>query len=208
MAVPVKTNEPLIIAAGDTIAFTRALQNFPASQGWSLKYEIRGLGAAIEFTSVAQGDSHSISVSSATTSAWVTGDFVLAGYAVNSGTAERIQFYLNNLTITENLVTATDQESQQTHAQKMIALIEAVQLGKATHDILESEIEQTRIKRLSPKELREERYSWLAERQREVAKENAANGRSNGRNRYVAFVDPTGSGLGQFGASPIYPFGR
>lgn len=190
MSVPVKTTEPLIIAAGDTIAFTRSLQDYPASAGWQLKYELRGVAMPIEFTSTASGDSHSVSVTASETSTWLAGDYTLAGYAVNSNTNERQQFYLNNCTVTANLVAAAGEESPKTHAQKMLALIEAVQLGKATHDIIESEIEQTKIKRLSPKELREERSYWQAERNREIAKANVLAGRSNGRNRYVTFVNP------------------
>lgn len=208
MSVPVQTAEPLTFSAGDTVSFLKTLQDFPASSGWQIKYELTlATGAApIEFVSTAQADSHKILVAAATTAAWAAGDYVLSGYAVNSGTSERAQVYLNVCKVTANLQTSS--ASQETHAQKMLRLIEAVQLGKATHDILESDIEQTRIKRLSPKELREERNYWLAERQREIQKANVAAGRSNGRNRYVAFVDPAGGGIGQFGASPIYPLGR
>ena len=208
MSVPKKNYEPIQISAGDTLSWQRSLGNYPASTGWQLVYEMRGGSQAIEFSSVANGDSHVINVPAATSAKWLAGQYILEGYATNINTGERERIYLNNLLVIANLQGAVGDIDVQTHAQKMVALIEAVQLGKATHDILESDVEQTRIKRLSPKELRDEYNYWKQIRQNEVRTANSRAGRSNGRNRFTVFSDPNGASIGQFGAlPPIFPYG-
>jgi hypothetical protein len=198
--------EPTEITAGDTLTFQRSIGKYPASAGWQLTYELRGRAQAIEFTSVASGDSHVITVPAATTASWLPGAYELEGYAGNIATGERERIFINNLTINRNLEGAAGDISVTTHAQRMIALIEAVQEGKATHDLLESEVEGTRIKRLSPKELREEYNYWKQMRQNEVRAADSLAGRSSGRNRFAVFTDPNGASIGQFGAlPPIFP---
>jgi len=208
MAVPNKQFEPLKLAAGDTINFLKGLPDYPASQGWSLKYEARGGAQPIEFVSASIGDSHQVTVPAATTAGWLPGNYQLVGYAENAAAGEREQFYQNFLTITPNMEGADGDLPVETHAQKMIRLIEAVQEGKATHDILESDIEATRIKRLSPKDLRDEYDYWLFRRGLEVKKADANTRGVNKRNRLTRFTDPAGGTSGQFGAlPPINPFG-
>ena len=169
---------------------------------------LRGNGQQIEFSSIAKGDTHEINVPKGTTATWLPAEYIMEGFAGNVSTGERQRVYLNNLSVLENLETAAPDADQRTHAQKMVELIQAVQLGKSTHDILESDVEGTRIKRLSPKELRDEYNYWVQIRQNEVKKMNSESGRSNGRNRFTVFTDPSGASIGQFGAlPPIFPYG-
>lgn len=208
MAIPQSNFEPVSVVQGDTISFIRAFGDYPASQGWHLEYNMRGGAAPIQFSSSAQADSHVILVTAATTETWLPSEYILEGFAVNSTTGERERIYLNNLTVTLDTATAAPDVDIRTHAQKMIELIENVQLGKYKHDLLNTDVEGTRIMRLTPMQLREEYQWWLSQRKQEVAKANALAGRSNGRNRFEVFVDPAGQGLSQFGAlPPIFPFG-
>lgn len=208
MSVPIRNYEPINFTAGDTLSFQRSLGNYPASGGWQLVYELRGNGQQIEFSSTANGNTHVINVAAALTALWLPSQYVMEGFAVNAGTSERERIYLNNLVITQNLQGSPADIDVKTHAQKMVELIQAVQLGKASHDIIESEVEATRIKRLSPKELRDEYNYWIQIRQNEIKVANSRAGRSNGRNRFTVFTDPSGGSIGQFGAlPPIWPFG-
>ena len=186
MSIAVASIEPLQIAAGDTILFLKSLADYPAGDGWQLKYELTNADGQYEFTSTASGDSHSITVDASATAAWLPGDYTLNGYAVNSASGQRQQVYFNYLTIRPDYTSAPG--DNRTHAQKMLALIEAVQLGKAAHDIVESEVETTRIRRLTPKELRDERDYWLAERSRETDLANTAAGRPSRRSVFAAFT--------------------
>jgi len=198
VAIAPATQEPLQITAGDTVSFLKTLGDYPAGAGWGLTYEASG-AVNYEFTSVASGNSHQLTVAAAITAGWLPGDYQLLGYAVNAGTAERRQIYQASLTIRANIPAGA--AAPQTHAQKMIALIEAVQLGKAGHDILESDIEGSKIVRLSPQQLREERAYWVRIRDGEIDAERAAAGLPN-RNKIKprfqvkSFTVPVGYGPG------------
>jgi hypothetical protein len=208
MAVPQKQFEPIKINAGDTLSWIRFFSDYPASAGWQLVYEIRGQGQAIEFKSTASGDSHVILVASNVTLTWLPQSYVMVGYAENVATGERRQVYENSLTIAPNFENADPALDTRTHAQKMVELIQGVQLGKFKHDILESDVELTRIRRLTPKDLRDEYNYWVQIRSNEIKAENSKNGRSNQRNRFEVFVDPAVSSVGQFGAlPPLFPYG-
>lgn len=178
MAVRVSQFEPQSLAAGDTIDFLKALADYPASAGWSLLYELAGV-VNYEFASIAQNNSHRCTVAAAVTAQWLPGDYQLSGFAVNAGTAERKQIYQAQFPVTPNV--AAGQPLQKSHAAKMLELVMDVQLGKARHDILESDIEGTRIKRLSPKELREEYIFWLNAVSAERDAQRAAQGLPNRR---------------------------
>lgn len=208
MAVPKKYHEPIQITAGDTLYWCRNFSDYPASGGWSLDYELRGGAQPISFQSVANGDEHDITVASAVTALWLPAQYIMEGYAINPGTSERERIYKNNVLVSLNYQGAAPDVVVTTHAQRMLSLIEAVQEGTATHDIIESDIEQTRIKKMSRKELRDEYNYWRSIRMNEIRVLNAKSGRSNGRNRYEVFVDPAGQTIGQFGAlPPIFPYG-
>ncbi len=206
MSVPQRSQEPVKIAAGDTISFVRGLDNFLPTAGWFIKYEVRGGTQVIEFESVAQGLGHAVLVPSATTAAWLPGRYVLVGYAENTGTGERERVYYNNLEIAPNLEGSQGDVNVLTHNERMVALIQAVQEGAATNNILVSEVEQTRIQRLTPQQLREELTFWEFRVQAERRRANAQAERASGRNRLIQFVDPAAAGVNQFGAlPPIYP---
>jgi hypothetical protein len=206
MAIPPRSYEPNKLAQGDTISFIRSLGDYPATNGWNLTYELRGSGQVIEFSSTPSGDSHAVIVTAATTAGWIPFNHECEGYAINVGTGERSRIYHNYLLVVPNLQGSPADIDTSTHASRMLALIEAVQEGKFNHDLLSTEVEGTRILRLTPQQLREEYYFWKAERRREIRKANALAGRSDGRNRFVMFRDPAGGTVGQFGAMPpIYP---
>jgi hypothetical protein len=166
MAVTPSSFEPQKLTAGDTVSFVKALADFPAGDGWALTYEVSGPNGQYEFNSAASGNSHLCTVAAATTAGWLPGEYELSGFAVNATTAERVQIYQAQLHVLPN--TAAGAAAQQTHAQKMITLIEGVMLGKAGHDILESDIEGTCIKRLSPAELWQEYNYWRGVRAQET----------------------------------------
>lgn len=179
MAITPANFEPQQLAAGDSISFLKGLANYTVENGWALEYELSGPTGNYEFTSVASGNSHQLTVAAAVTATWLPGEYELIGAAVNADTGERVQIYQGRLLLRPNVVGGD--AAPQTHAQKMITLIEGVMLGKAGHDILESDIEGTRIKRLSPQDLRAEYNYWKGVRAGEIDAERAAAGLPNRR---------------------------
>ena len=55
MAATVPTKEPLTIRAGDTIEWTKSIDDYKASDGWTLSYSFRGTGGTIDITNSAEG---------------------------------------------------------------------------------------------------------------------------------------------------------
>ena len=194
--------EPEEIAAGDTLTFNRRLSDYPATDGWSLLYVLRGGAQDIEFTSTADLDTHSITVPAATTAAWLPADYILAGYAVNAD--QRFQVYEGPLTVAPNLPAAPEQNVK-TFAQQMVENLEAVMLGKAGGDLLESRIGETQFRYLSPEQLRVEHGYWVTVRNHELAMIRAASGRPTGRKIRPLFrVQSQQPSVGMFGKGTGY----
>lgn len=175
-----QTREPLRFAAGDTLAFIRSLPHFPATDGWSIKYEIRGGVQPIEFTSVADGSDHAVTVEEDVTAEWLPGAYVLAGYVIQASTNDRHQIYYGSLEILKDMVSAPGDTPVQTHAQVMIPLIEAQLARMASHDLNDSKVETSEFNRVRRTELMEELNYYKSVRANEIAVENAKNGRPTG----------------------------
>jgi hypothetical protein len=207
-AVPQKQYEPIQITAGDTLSWIRYFSDYPASAGWQLTYSIRGNGQQIDFSSTANGDSHVILVEAAVTATWLPAAYEMEGYAENIASALRERIYKNNLTISQNLEGSSGDTDTRTFAQKMLELTQKMLADALAHNVVESDVEGTRIKRMLEADLQKRYNYWLQIRGNEIKKENSQNGRSNGRNRLEVFVSPSGQSIGQFGAlPPVWPFG-
>ena len=174
----VNRREPTEITAGDNLAFTRTLPDYPASQGWILKYVLRGGADPITFTSTPSGDDHVIAVDAATTALWLPADYEAVGFAENG--AQRTAFYISHLTVLVN-AEVKDPAELLTHAQKMIASLEGQLEKMAQDDIIDSSVEGTQIRREARKEIFQLRAKYKREREAEVARDNARNGRPTGR---------------------------
>lgn len=104
-----QTNEPTVIRAGDSVAWTRELPEYSAAAGWALKYRLLyASGTAVDITSTGVGPLHTVSLTSANTGAYVAGSATLAAY-VEKGfgpTLERATLESTAITILPNLITA------------------------------------------------------------------------------------------------------
>lgn len=74
--------EPTSVVAGDTIAWTETLADYPAPT-WTLKYRIAKSGRAIEIVSTASGTNHAVAVTAATSAGWDPGEYQWTSYVVN-----------------------------------------------------------------------------------------------------------------------------
>lgn len=195
-----KWKEPSQITQGDTVKFKKKLTDYPATKGWSLVYAIRGNGQDISFTSTTDVDTHVIEVDESVTQDWLPADYLMQGFAVKSD--ERNQIYEGSLTILPNLQTASPDKDTRTHAQKMLASIEAELEKCAKNILLSTTVEGTTVLRERRMELLRLRQSYLQERRGEIAAENARNGKPTGRKiKTVLSITPPGSIAGsEFGA--------
>jgi hypothetical protein len=202
--------EPIEITAGTSINFQRSFRLYPAP-AWVIYYEIRGAAVPIEFVSAQPangGTEQLVFVPGTTTEGWPPGHYELAGYATNATTGEKYECYHpSEITINPDLQTAPGDQSTKTFAQLMVEKLEAVMLGRASNDILDSEINGTMIRRIPAKDLKELYFSFKHQRQGEIAKERARNKQPTGRRITtqiaVTFPNPVLGGEG-FGAGNIY----
>lgn len=201
MSKQVSYLEPAQIAQGEAISFTKKLANYPASDGWSLTYSLRGNGQAISFSSTASVDDHVILVDAATTETWIAGDYQLSGSAIHTD-GRNHQFYLNNFLITPDLATAAPDVDVRTHAQKMLVDIQAQLEQCAKNTLLDTTVEGTRILRERRMELLQMRQAYIQERRGEIARENAKNGRPTGRRikTVLSIMAPGNASQTEFGA--------
>lgn len=197
VSAAVNDREPIYLAAGDTLSFQRFFPDYLPQNGWSLTYEIRGGGQAIEFSSSADETGHVVTVAESVTAEWTPGNVTLAGYAVNAGASERHQIYLAPLTIGTDLQTAAADDDTQTLAQKMIATLGDVILKKAGGDLLESQFGETRFKFMTMVEMRTELAYWKEMRRNEIALARARNGMPNGMTT-LPVMNFAGRGCGNF----------
>ncbi len=186
------TREPLSLVAGDTISFTRTLADYPATDGWSLKYEARsGGGQPIEFSSTPDVDSHVILVGSDITATWLPGDYVLSGFAELSG--QRFEVYRGSMPVTVNPETEAGDTPVVTFAQQMVEALQKTIMARA-NGIQESTFGETRFKFWTPRELNEQLAYWELKRKNEVDIERAKAGFAS-RNRITPQfnISPWGS---------------
>ena len=68
----------------------RSIDDYKASDGWTLKYSFRGTAGTIDITSSADGDEHLISLSPTTTAAYDAGMYDVQGYVEIRGQNGRV----------------------------------------------------------------------------------------------------------------------
>lgn len=183
----ISSTEPTVITAGDTVAWTKSLSDYPASAGWILHYRLINAAAAIDITSTADGDDHAVSVSAVTTAAWVAGDYTWQAYVVLG--SERYTTGTGTLTIKPDLAAKVGGfEARGTWAKALADLRAALAawLTSSGH-VAEYEIAGRRMKFASAADIQ----GRIAVAEREVAREaqaeKTATGQSLGRQVYVRF---------------------
>lgn len=176
--------EPQSFTAGDTVKWKKTLADYPASAGWTLTYYAIQHNHKFNATASASGDDFLITLSSATTAGYITGEYYWESYVSKAG--ERFKVGSGTLHVTENLATANNFDAR-SHAKKTLEAIEAVIEGRATVDQQEYQIGNRSLKRMPIADL-----IVFAEKYRAMVKseENAeaiAQGKSGKNKIYVRF---------------------
>ena len=188
--------EPIKLAAGDTITFTRSIPAYLASLGWSLKYSMRGVvGSAPDFVSVANGDNHQVSVPSGITAGWAAGKYKIQGRAINNTLVPPQEFliYDGQIEILPNLSALPASYDTRSHARICLDAIEQVLQGRAADDVMDTEIEGMKVGRMAVDALLKFRDRYRAEVRTEEAEAKVRNGLASGR-RILTRFSPAGFG--------------
>ena len=76
--------EPQQIVAGDTLVWYRVVSNYPASEGWTLNYVLRGTQTIKLTASTYQTSDYVVSVAASVTAEWKPGLYSIEAYVSNS----------------------------------------------------------------------------------------------------------------------------
>lgn len=112
MSAPVPEIEPAEFFAGDTVAWTKDLSDYPATT-WTLAYSLVGPSRQT-ITATASGRTFSVSVAKTTTAGWPPGEY--KWYAFVSAGSERYQVGSGSLTIKENFALTTNAQDTRSDA--------------------------------------------------------------------------------------------
>ena len=185
MATDIASKEPTQIRAGDTIEWKRSIDDYKASEGWTLKYAFRGSAGSIDITSSADGDEHLISVTPATSAAYSAGNYDVMGWAEKG--SDRYTVFTSRIEVLVDLEAAGSSYDGRTHVKKTLDAIEAVLENRATKEIEESTIEGVMIKRINHEELIRFRQKYLSWYRQEQAAEKLKLGMGSGRTILTRF---------------------
>lgn len=129
--VPTPTTIPGRVVAGDSLSWSRSFDDYPASAGWALSYTLVSTTAAYSFNASEDGDGFDVTVAAEVTAQWATDTYRLVETLSNAGTGQRITFGTTALIVAPNLAAATDGADVRSHAEKMLANIDAWLESKA-----------------------------------------------------------------------------
>ena len=138
MAPVVPSSEPEQLAVGETVRWTKTLGDYPPSEGWTLKYALRG-ASALDVTATVVGSEYSVTIPSSGTGGSNTiepGMYTLAGYVEGSGAfaGQRYQVHRSVVRVTPDVGAAQPGELQ-SKAERNLAAIDAVIEGRITSDV-------------------------------------------------------------------------
>lgn len=167
MPPQVLTAEPRTIAAGTSVQWQRSYGDFSPADGWALKYYLNGPGG-LTLAATDSAGAWLVSITPAQTANLKSGTYRWVAYAEKGADAalERYQVAAGTIVLTPNLPDAAP-GALQTFAEKMLAAIEALMLGRATADQESMTIDGTAITRIPFEQLVRYRNQYAAEVQRQ-----------------------------------------
>lgn len=183
MTAQIPSIEPTTITPGDTVKWTRTLPDYPADAGWVLSYEFVKASTRITVTGGASGADHAVTISSATSAAYVAGTYDWRARVTKAGEVYTVAS--GRTVIKPSFAAATDARSQMRIA---LEAIEATLAGRATTATAEYEIAGRRLKFISPTELLVLRDRYRIDVAREDAAARSAAGLPNPGRVYVRHI--------------------
>lgn len=169
-----RKTEPKSFLQGETLEWSREFADFPASEGWTLKYFFRGQGKGFDAVAAPDGDSFVVTVATATTAAMSVADYSWQAIAekdgkkflADSGFAEVKKGFA---------ASAVDPDASldvRSENEKTLAAVRAMIAGKATLDQMEYTIGNRQLKRIPITDLilLEQRYEQKVRQERDAAR--------------------------------------
>ena len=167
--------EPQELNVGDTWAWTRELSDYPASV-WTLTYHFRNATSKFDITATADGDTHSVSVTPATTAAYDVGSYSWDAYVTDGTDRHRVDY--GTFEALPNLALDVINDTR-SHWRIVRDNVEAVIQNRATKDQLSYSISGRTLQRMPIEDL----LALHSRAQSEVVREDNAEAARNGKGR-------------------------
>jgi hypothetical protein len=172
------------LIGGDTLDFVDDVPDYPADEGWTLRYRLvpsftSPAQAPIELTASAyETTRYRVQETAANTANWKAGWYTWARWAQKSGV--RVSLGSGRLEVLPDPAQMAAGVDTRSHVRRVLDALEAVIERKATHDHLNVTIAGKAIGRMTPGEILTWRDKYRAELRREEAGENLRQGRGGG----------------------------
>lgn len=127
MTAAIPTIEPTSITAGDTVSWTKSLDDYPASASWVLAYAFINASAKFTATASASGDDHSVTIAAATSAGFAAGTYTWVATVTKA--SERFTVGTGTAVVLPNLAAASTYDTR-TAARKAL---DAADLALATY---------------------------------------------------------------------------
>jgi len=119
------------ITAGDSLNWKESVAEYPASDGWTLRFSLVNGASNVEFSASAEGDAYAVSLPASTTSAWHPGRYRFQAYVVRG--EDRHTIGTGTVDILPDFSSVTTFDGR-THAERVLEAIEAVIEKRASKD--------------------------------------------------------------------------
>lgn len=185
-----KNYEPEKLTSGVTWKWKKTISDYPASE-WTLTYYLRKDGAtATSFSAAADGDTHLVTVTAATTAGYAAGVYDIIGVVVKA--AEKYVVFDGIFEVLTNPATAGAYDPR-THARRVLDLIEAAMEGRIPNGMESYSIGGRSINKIPLNQLRELYEKYKQDVMMEEQVERLTNGRGSKRNIGVRFWSASAS---------------
>ena len=179
------TTEPTSVTAGDTITWTRALADYPAT-AYTLKYRLINAAGKIDITATAAGADHLVSVSSTTSAAYTAGSYAWTAWVEKTG--ERTTVGGGTITVKPNIAALATLDARSDAAIIVDQLMAAYKTYTASQgNVAEYEIAGRRMKYRSSAEILDQLNHWKGILAGEKRAERIAAGLGGGNQIHVRF---------------------
>lgn len=166
-------NIPATLRAGDTIAWTESLADYPASEGWILAIALRAKDKApINISTTASGNDFAVSILIAASEKYAPGVYFYQAFIVKPvSPTEKYTVETGQIEILPNISAGTSQSDFRSIAKKNLDMLDARLSGDTSPDVMSYSIGGRSLSKRSWDELQAMRGYWKSEYEAESAKD-------------------------------------
>jgi len=179
-------NVPTVWNAGDTLKWDVSIPDYPATEGWTLTYEVKSRNDHIAtITASASGADYTVTVPAATSAGYAIGHHHYRAYVTKG--SERFTVDSGDLEIVKDFEDSGNYDDR-THAEIVLDAVESVIEGRATKDQESYTIAGRSLSRTPVEDLLMLRDRYKTEVRREERADRVARGLGSGSKIRTRFV--------------------